>query len=315
MPVIAPSVTYVTVDVFTHERFSGNQLAVIPDARGLTDAQMQQIAAEFRYSEVTFVLPPENPENSARVRIFTPTMEVPFAGHPNVGTAFVLGNRADIFGKAVAHKLRFEETAGLVEAELVRNADGRVTGAGIRAPQGLTVGSEVAAETIAACAALEAGDITVETHHPIIVSVGLPFAIAQVKNLDILARACPNTAAFAAAYQTYTPAEEQFALFLYVSNPRKPLQFRARMFAPLDNVIEDPATGSASGALAAYLVSLEPESDGTYDIVIEQGVEMGRRSLISVRIVKAAGQIETVRISGDCVAVMQGVIALSFAAS
>jgi trans-2,3-dihydro-3-hydroxyanthranilate isomerase len=304
-----PSIAYVTVDVFTTERFAGNQLAVIPDARGLTDTQMQHIAAEFRYSEVTFVLPPEDPANSARIRIFTPTMEVPFAGHPNVGTAFVLGNQQDIFGKAADHILRFEETAGIVEAELIRATDGRVTGAGILAPQALSLGAQIAAETIAACAGLETGNINLETHQPIIASVGLPFAVAELKDLDALACACPNTVAFADADREYSHAEEQFSLFLYVRSPQNPWQIRARMFAPLDNVIEDPATGSASGALAAFLVSLEPDSDGTYDVVIEQGVEMGRRSLISVNVVKAAGKIERVRIAGHCVPVMEGVIA------
>ncbi len=304
-----PNFAYVTVDVFTSERFAGNQLAVIPDARGLTDTQMQQIAAEFRYSEVTFVLPPQDPANSARVRIFTPTMEVPFAGHPNVGTAFVLGNQPDIFGKAAGHILRFEETGGLVEAELIRATDGRVTGAAIRAPQGLVSGAEIDIETIAACAAIKTIDINPDTHRPVIASVGLPFAVAEVKDLDALARACPNTAAFAEANRHYTHADEQFSLFLYVRDPQNPWKIRARMFAPLDNVIEDPATGSASGALAALLASLDPIPDGTYDIVIEQGVEMGRRSLISVNVVKVAGQVERVRIAGDCMPVMHGVIA------
>ena len=93
-----PTAEYVTVDVFTSERFSGNPLAVIPDARGIGDEAMQKIAAEFGYSETTFVLPPEDTANSARVRIFTPTTEVPFAGHPNVGTAYVLGQRPELFG-------------------------------------------------------------------------------------------------------------------------------------------------------------------------------------------------------------------------
>ncbi|MDE1995638.1 MAG: PhzF family phenazine biosynthesis protein, partial [Rhizobiaceae bacterium] len=112
---------YITTDVFTSERFAGNPLAVIPDARGLSDKAMQKIATEFNYSEVTFVLPPENPENTARVRIFTPTKEIPFAGHPNVGTAFVLGQQTEIFGKIPGDRLIFEEKAGLVGVELLRN--------------------------------------------------------------------------------------------------------------------------------------------------------------------------------------------------
>ncbi|MBP1859019.1 PhzF family phenazine biosynthesis protein [Rhizobium herbae] len=299
------SVAYVTVDVFTTERFCGNQLAVIPDARGLSDAQMQNIAAEFRYSEVTFVLPPNDPANTARVRIFTPTMEIPFAGHPNVGTAFVLGGQGDIFGKPAGDVLRFEEKAGIVEAVLIRG-EGHVVGAGIVAPQPLSLGPQIDSETIARCAAIEAGNIRTGIHTPVIASVGLPFAVAEVTDLETLARACPNTAAFAEAGRRYSPEDDQFALFLYTRAPESPWHLRARMFAPLDNVIEDPATGSASGAVSALLASLQPDSDTEIDITIEQGVEMGRRSLIELTVRKSDGLVRSVRIAGRCVAVMQG---------
>lgn len=302
------SAAYVTVDVFTRERFSGNQLAVIPDARGLTDTQMQAIAAEFRYSEVTFVLPPQDPANTAHVRIFTPTMEVPFAGHPNVGTAFVLGNQADIFGKPAGDVLRFEEGAGLVEAALTRDANGHVMTAGILAPQTLSVGPEIDAPTIARCASIEASGIVAANHAPVIASVGLPFAIAELADLETLGKACPNTAAFAEAGRQYLPDDEQFALFLYTRLPENPWRLRARMFAPLDNVIEDPATGSASGALGALLVSLLGDSDAEVEMTIEQGVEMRRRSQISVHVRKAGGKVTGVRISGTCAAVMSGAI-------
>lgn len=304
------SVAYVTVDVFTSERFCGNQLAVIPDARGLSDAQMQHIAAEFRYSEVTFVLPPADPVHTAQVRIFTPTMEIPFAGHPNVGTAFVLGRQQDIFGRAPGDVLHFEEKAGLVEATLLRDTAGRVTGAGIFAPQPLSLGPQVDVDTIARCASIDAGAIRTGTHTPVIASVGLPFAIAEVADLETLARACPNTAAFAEAGRRFSPEDEQFALFLYTHLAENPSHLRARMFAPLDNVIEDPATGSASGALGALLASLLPDSERDINFTIEQGVEMGRRSLIDVNLRKSNGLVRSVRIAGRCVAVMRGSIAL-----
>jgi trans-2,3-dihydro-3-hydroxyanthranilate isomerase len=304
------NVAYITVDVFSNERFSGNQLAVIPDARGLSDTQMQKIAAEFRYSEVTFVLPPQDAANTAHVRIFTPTMEIPFAGHPNVGTAFVLGNRPEIFGKTAGDVLRFEEKAGLVEATLLRDDKGRLAGAGILAPQPLSLGPEVDCETIARCASIAAGDIRTDIHAPVIASVGLPFAVAEVTGRETLARACPNTAAFAEAGRRFSPEDDQFALFLYTRLPENPWHLRARMFAPLDDVIEDPATGSASGALSALLTSLQPESDLDVNITIEQGVEMGRRSLIDLTMRKSAGLIHSVRIAGRCVAVMSGTISL-----
>ena len=144
------SLPYITVDVFTSTRFEGNPLAVMSDARGVSDTAMQKIAAEFGYSEVTFVLPPENPQNTARVRIFTPTMEIPFAGHPNVGTAYVLGQQSEIFGRPIGDTLRFEEKAGLVEVAL-QCSEGRVAAATIRAPRPLEIEDTIPDAVIAGC--------------------------------------------------------------------------------------------------------------------------------------------------------------------
>ncbi|WP_331372158.1 PhzF family phenazine biosynthesis protein [Sinorhizobium chiapasense] len=301
------TVSFVTVDVFSSERFAGNQLAVIPDARGLTDRQMQAIATEFGYSEATFVLPPDDPANTARVRIFTPTTEVPFAGHPNVGTAFVLGRQLEIFGKLPGDHLRFEEKAGLVEVALLRQ-DSIVTGASIVAPQQLVVGPTIDAATIAACASLPPASVSDRCHAPVRISVGLPFAIAEIRDVETLATARPNVSAFDEANDRYPLAEDSFSLFLYARTQHQPWKLRARMFAPLDNVIEDPATGSASAALGAHLVSLLPEADAEVAIVIEQGVEMGRRSLITVGVSKREGSIRKVSVLGDCVTVMRGSI-------
>ncbi|MDK1490568.1 PhzF family phenazine biosynthesis protein [Sinorhizobium sp. 7-81] len=301
------TVSFVTVDVFTSERFAGNQLAVIPDARGLTDRQMQAIATEFGYSEATFVLPPDDPENTARVRIFTPTTEVPFAGHPNVGTAFVLGRQSEIFDKLPGDHLRFEEKAGLVEVALLRQ-DSVVTGASIVAPQQLAVGPIIDTATIAACASLRPESVSDRCHAPVRISVGLPFAVAEILDVETLAAARPNVSAFDEANARYPLAEDSFSLFLYTRTQQQPWQIRARMFAPLDNVIEDPATGSACAALGAYLVSLLPDADAEIELTIEQGVEMGRRSLIAVAVSKQGGSIRKVGVSGDCVAVMRGSI-------
>ncbi|MBY5581087.1 PhzF family phenazine biosynthesis protein [Rhizobium leguminosarum] len=303
------TLSYVTVDVFTSTRFEGNPLAVISDARGLSDAAMQKIATEFNYSEVTFVLPPENPQNSAGVRIFTPTMEIPFAGHPNVGTAYVLGQQTEIFGKPVGDTLRFEEKAGIVEVSLKRSG-GKVAAAAIRAPQPLTIGDTIAAETIAGCVLLDPGVIVDTSHAPVFASVGLNFAVAEVNGLEALAAVRPNLAGFQAAAGRQTTSGRDFSLFLYVRTAENPWNIRARMFAPLDNVPEDPATGSASAALGAYLVSLAPEADMNVRITIEQGVEMGRRSVITVDVVKSNGIVTDVVISGGCVSVMRGEISL-----
>ncbi|MBP1846192.1 trans-2,3-dihydro-3-hydroxyanthranilate isomerase [Rhizobium petrolearium] len=302
-----PTAEFVTVDVFTTERFAGNPLAVIPDARVLTADEMQKIAAEFGYAESTFVLPPENPENSARVRIFTPTMEIPFAGHPNVGTAFVLGCQGELFGRPVGERLRFEEIAGLVEITLLREAD-TVTGATIRAPRPLELGDEVPTDLVAGCASIEAAHVRISGHKPVIASVGLPFAIAELENLDALAAARPNITVFHEAAARHPRAEGDFSLFLYVRNTENPWHIRARMFAPLDNVMEDPATGSASAALSAFLATRASEVDANMQITIEQGVEMGRRSLIELDVAKTGGIVTDVRITGRCISVMRGAI-------
>jgi trans-2,3-dihydro-3-hydroxyanthranilate isomerase len=304
-----PSADYVTVDVFTTERFAGNPLAVVPDARGLTERQMQQIATEFNCSESTFVLPPEDPANTARVRIFTPTTEIPFAGHPNVGTAFVLGQQAELFGKPIGKRLRFEELAGLVEVDLLRD-NHVVLGATIRAPRPLELGDTLAADLVARCASIDPSDVLTQPRPPVIGSVGLPFALVELQSLEALGKARPNLDAFHETAASHPREGGDFSLFLYVRSTENPWHIRARMFAPLDNVPEDPATGSASGALAALLASSDPAQDGEIRMTIEQGVEMGRRSIIELEVVKHAGVVTDVRITGRCVEVMRGSIAL-----
>jgi trans-2,3-dihydro-3-hydroxyanthranilate isomerase len=296
---------YEVVDVFTTTRFGGNPLAVIPDARGLDDELMQRIAAEFGYSETSFVLPPVDPQHTARVRIFTPTAEVPFAGHPNVGTAFVLARRGALFGQPLAEQMHFEERAGVVAVTVLRR-DGAVTGAAITAPRALEVGPEVAVDLVAACASLGPHDVAVAAHPPRIVSVGLPFVVAELASRAALARARPNLDRFAEADAMVSLPEGGFALFLYVPTPDAPQYVSARMFAPLDNVLEDPATGSASAALAAYHVALMPEADVEITLEVEQGVDMGRPSQIRLQVDKVAGVVQRVVVGGDCVAVMRG---------
>ncbi len=299
-------VPFVTLDVFTDRRFAGNPLAVILDARELSDGEMEQIAREFGYSETTFVLPPRDPANTANVRIFTPTTEVPFAGHPNVGTAFVLGNLGSLFGRPVGSHLRFEEKAGLVEIELARDG-ARATGATIQAPGPLTVGSTMPPPELAPCISLNAEDLETRHHAPVFASVGLKFILVEVKDLAVLARAAPRLEPLAVLHEAYAHEEADCAIFLYAwvgSN-----HVRARMFAPLDNVPEDPATGSASAALGAYLASLDAETRDRH-LLVEQGVEMGRRSLIHVDVETKAGRFERVRITGACVEVMRGTISL-----
>ncbi len=163
---------FVTVDVFTDRAFGGNPLAVVLDASGLTSAEMQAVAAEFNLAETTFVLPPKDPSHTAQVRIFTPRAEMPFAGHPNVGTAFALAREGTCHGRPVgAQPMVFEELAGLVPMELISKA-GTVTGARLAAPQPLDLGETVAPEIVAEACGLATGDFETRHHAPRLASCG-----------------------------------------------------------------------------------------------------------------------------------------------
>ncbi|MGH7212365.1 MAG: PhzF family phenazine biosynthesis protein, partial [Acetobacteraceae bacterium] len=249
-----PAYEFATVDVFTDRRFGGNPLAVFPEARGLTDGQMQAIAAEFNLSETTFVLPPENPGNHARVRVFNRTAEMPFAGHPNVGTGYVLARRMT----QVPEHLTFEEQAGLVRVHPQRGPDGAISGARISAPHSLQIGDDVPLDVIAACAGLDPADIATAAHTPLFATVGVWFVLAEVASIEALSRAAPDLGAFRAAVADRDLPGDRFSLHLYARHDGEATRLRARMFAPLSGTIEDAATGSANAALAALLTALAP---------------------------------------------------------
>jgi trans-2,3-dihydro-3-hydroxyanthranilate isomerase len=286
--------SFVTVDVFTDRRFGGNPLAVFPDARGLSDADMQSLASEFNLSETTFVLPPADPANTARVRIFNRKAEMPFAGHPNVGTGWVLAQQ----GRAPEGKLRFEEIAGLVEIE---TAPDLVT---IAAPQPLSLGPEMPVELLAGCVGLAPGDVVTKAHRPVCASVGNSFVVAEVTG-DALTRATPDLARFREAIKSYTAmGPNRLPLYLYAHDGNR---IRTRMFSPLSGTIEDAATGSAATPLAALLLSLTPAAAGHYDLV--QGVEMGRPSRLLCSAQRAGDGIRA-KVGGNCVPVLSGTVEL-----
>lgn len=288
-----------TVDVFTDRRFGGNPLAVIPDARGLSDDEMQSLAAEFNLSETAFVLPPADPANTARVRIFHRTAELPFAGHPSVGTAYVLAQRTH----ADSDCLTFEQQAGLVEVRLMRDADGVIAGAIISAPQALSLGLEVSAAEIAECAGLTPDDIVLSAHRPVLASMGNSYIVAEVTG-SALTRARPDLAAFQRASERRPTLKGRFSLHLYA---RTPGPIRARMFAPLAGTWEDPATGSANAPLAGLLLSLSGENRCRLQIV--QGVELGRPSTLHVTAQRRDGGIYA-SVGGHCVSVMRGEVTM-----
>lgn len=299
-----------TVDVFTDRRFGGNQLAVFPDARGLSDGEMQSLAAEFNLSETTFVLPPEDPAHTARVRIFNRTYEMPFAGHPNVGTGCVLARH----GLDRDGVLLFEEISGLVEVRVEHDAAGIVTGAVIAAPQPLSTLMELPAEAIAACAGLAPSDVITTAHQPVLASVGIPFVLVEVTG-EALTRAIPDIAAFRRTQEQFPKVERRLSLHLYARDPAAPdiaaangvkgggARIRARMFAPLSGTYEDPATGSANATLGALLLSLSGAEAGQAEIV--QGLEMGRPSLLRVAARRAADGIRAT-VGGGCIPVLKG---------
>jgi len=296
---------YITVDVFTDRAFGGNPLAVVLDAEGLSTEQMQAIATEFNYSETTFVLPPRDKGHDAEVRIFTVRSEIPFAGHPNVGTAFVLASRA----KTPPARLLFEEKAGLVPVE-ISSANGKVTNAELTAPQPLTRLTQVSVEQVAACLSLSAADIRTDRHQPQIVSVGLPFLAVEVASREALKRAKPNAEAFARTL----PLDGNDAIYFYtrdVPAGEAPCAVQARMLHPgASGLTEDPATGSATAAAAALFADLNDARDGEFKMTIGQGFDMGRPSILLTRVRKSGGNVVSAHVGGACVFMMEGTLSL-----
>src|SRR5438552_9879440 len=185
---------YYTCDVFTETRFGGNTLAVLTHADGLSELQMQQIAREFNFSETAFVFP-SNAGHTRHVRIFTPASEVPFAGHPNVGTAFVLASAGEFGEVSSSLTVTFEEEAGLVPITIYRE-EGAVARCEVAAPESLSLGNTIAIELVASAVSLNPEDILTDTHHPQVCSVGLPFVITELKDRTALERARINMSGF-----------------------------------------------------------------------------------------------------------------------
>ena len=248
--------------MFTEQRFGGNQLAVLPDAQKLSDWQMQQIAREFNFSETAFVLPAEA-GHTRKVRIFTPTTEIPFAGHPNIGTAFVLAETGAL-GKEIPGTVLFEEKAGLVSIE-IQVDPGAPTSFELKAPQVLTLQEFPAIGSVAKALSLRENEIVVTTHAPTVASVGLPFLFVEVVDSSVLAQVRIDMAGFDRLLV------EGAVPYVHVYTSKTGgTDIQARVFAPLDGVAEDPATGSANCALAALLSHHRSERDGEFSWCVFQ---------------------------------------------
>jgi trans-2,3-dihydro-3-hydroxyanthranilate isomerase len=293
---------YYTCDVFTDRRFGGNPLAVLPEAEGLSGEQMHRITHEFNYAETTFVLPPDDPAHARRVRIFTPAAEIPFAGHPNVGTAFVLAAIGALATDRETVEVVFEEVAGPVPVA-IRCEGGRPVYCELRAPQPLALGSTPPVDLVAASVGLPREAILTTTHPPRVGSAGLPFLLVELRDRAALAEARVRDEPHA----TLVRGSGAEGIHLYTRDAATPgLDLRARMYAPLHGVAEDPATGSANLALAGLLATCAPEPDGAFAWRIGQGIEMGRASLLEASAVKAGGRVETLKIGGRSVLVCEG---------
>lgn len=295
---------FITADVFTRRRFGGNPLAVVLDAEGLSSREMQAIAAEFHYSETTFVLPPRHPGHTAQVRIFSPRVEVPFAGHPNIGTAVVLAEEFEAAGQPPTDRFVFDEAAGPVAIRLLRQ-DSVVVGAELAAPEPLSIGTAVSVDNAAACLSIPPTDVVMAAHPPVVVSVGLPFLVVEIASRDALRRSRGDLA----AHERVLPGVGTDAVYAYVRGAAEE-EVHVRMFAPLDATTEDPATGSAMAATISLLASLRPERDLETMWRFEQGTDMGRPSLLLGRTIKRDGAVSAVYVAGETVRVMQGSIDL-----
>jgi trans-2,3-dihydro-3-hydroxyanthranilate isomerase len=293
---------YHVLDVFTDTRFGGNPLAVVLDADGLDAQRMQTVAREFNLSETVFVLRPQNPAHTARVRIFTPASELPFAGHPTVGAAALL---AEIRATAVAGDalVVLEEAIGIVRAG-VRLRPGAPPYGEFAAPKlPAEAGSLAPPERLAAALGLIPAEIGFENHRPTKYTAGVAFAFVPVASLTAMAKARVAQPHWDAALK----GQGLTGAFLYCRQAvHTTSHFHARMFAPDMGITEDPATGSAAAAFAGVVQQFDRLPDGQHRRLIEQGYEMGRPSLIALTMEVEIGKLTAVRIGGHAVRVAEG---------
>jgi trans-2,3-dihydro-3-hydroxyanthranilate isomerase len=297
---------FITVDVFTDRQFGGNPLAVITNAQGLSGERMQAIAAEFNLAETSFVLPPKDPAHTAEVRIFTPKAEMPFAGHPNVGTAFVLARAGTSYGRTVSgDRLVFEEKAGLVNMDIIRE-NGIAVATRLAAPVPLSFGEEIDPALVAQACSLKPEDLKLDVHPPRVASCGVPLLFVELKSREALSRAAPRAEIFAREL----PRDRIVGIHLYVQAKDGDIDVHTRMFAPEHGIPEDPATGGANVALIGVLAHHRPEADIVLAKTIGQGFDMGRPSVLLASAEKKAGKIVATYIGGRCKPMMSGVIEL-----
>ena len=298
-----PTFTFLTADVFTNKRFGGNQLAVFPDASKIDPALYQAIAREFNFSETTFVLPPKDPKHTRHLRIFTPGGELQFAGHPTVGTAFVLATIGEIELTGAETKIVLEEGVGPVPVT-IRTKNGKSDFAQLSVAQLPEVGPPPPpSDALARALGLEPGDVLSGDLAPEAISCGTWFLHVPVRNRAALAKSRVRLDEFERLLNGYITSK----VFLFCNDPELPgSHYRARMYAPSIGVAEDPATGSAAVGFGGYVARRDKRTDGTLLWRVEQGFEMGRPSILDVEVDKRAGAIAAVRVGGNSVLVTRG---------
>ncbi|WP_029004349.1 PhzF family phenazine biosynthesis protein [Azorhizobium doebereinerae] len=292
---------YVILDVFTERPLGGNPLAVVLDSQGLDEAAMHHITREFNLSETVFVLPPRDPANQARLRIFTTAHELPFAGHPTVGAAVALA----LEGKRDSGTLLIEETVGILRCEVSTQGAGSRKGAAtfIVPRQSVLEEAEVSRRECADALSLSLEDIGFDAHRPVVASAGVPFLFVPLANLTALARARPDESAFIRSLGAFGEA-----MYLYTLDEEGDADFRARMFSPGIGSEEDPATGAAAAAFPAVLMDAEARVDAKHRVRIDQGFEMGRPSRINLGFTVKDGKVTQATIGGAAVVIAEGVL-------
>lgn len=294
---------FLTCDVFTNRVFGGNPLAVFPDGRGLDTEQMQRVARELNLSETVFVLPPQDPGHTRRLRIFTPGTELPFAGHPTVGTAIVLASIGEIPVQGAETRIAFEEGVGPVPV-LIRAEGGVPVFAQLSAARLPATGPPPpAVEELAELLSIDPVDVLTGDDAPENVSAGVPFLFVPVRDRSVLARCRVRMD----RWDALLAGPEAPELYVFSRDPELPgSHFRARMFGPGLGIPEDPATGGAVTAFGGYVGVRASERNGTLRFTIEQGFEMGRPSLLHLEVDKRDGEVAAVRVGGGAVLVGEG---------
>ncbi|MGI9491875.1 MAG: PhzF family phenazine biosynthesis protein [Geminicoccaceae bacterium] len=290
---------FITADVFTDQPFGGNPVAVLPDAEGLTTDQMQKLAREFNLSETVFVLPADDPSHTRKLRIFVPTKEIPFAGHPTIGTALILASIGEVDFNEKKTVIIFEMEAGLVPVS-IDIADRRPVRATLTAPKSPEIREAPSLEIMATMLSLKP-DQVIQAE---MASCGNPFILVQVKDRFALERSRIDMAGWRQL------GDDAFARepFVFTEDAPEGFDVQARMYAPHVGIPEDPATGSAAAAFAGWLGHHHPTEDGTLRRVIAQGFEMGRPSRLEVEVDKQNGEVTAVRVAGSAVLISEGTI-------